>query len=256
MNRISEKDFQKQPLWVFITIIIVLIGSAPAFNEFILDFKPNWCAYNKWIKLTYIGTCIFILIGAYWFWHKKRSDPDPDKPFGDETFDEFINKQKRSWKKMFIKALFKEYFFNLVTLKIIPLLLCEIIRRLFVKKSMSSYWMRSFTVPETWPNYQKIVDHYFKTMFRVTIETQDDSGKFFDKTYEVKFKRDFQSIELRWNDEHDNKFQPPIQEKYENIFSKDKKDIKIFTWIIPFGLYWNLIRWIKDLLKKIKNYMK
>ena len=62
---------------------------------------------------------------------------------------------------MFIKALFKEWFFNLITLKIIPLLLCEIIRRLFVKKSMSSYWMRSFTVPKHWPNYQTIIDNYF-----------------------------------------------------------------------------------------------
>ena len=93
-------------------------------------------------------------------------------------------------------------------------------------------------------------------MFRVTIKMQNDSRESFYKTYEVKFKRDFQSIELRWNDEHDNKFQHLTQGKYEDIFSENMKDIKIFTWIIPFGLYWNLIRWIKDLLKKIKNYMK
>ena len=95
----SDKDFQKRPLWVFITIIIVLIGSAPAFNELILDFKPNWCIYSKWIKLIYIVVGFCILAGTYWSWRKKESDPDPDKPFGDETFDEFINKQKTIMEK-------------------------------------------------------------------------------------------------------------------------------------------------------------
>ena len=246
MNKTFNKDFQKQPLWVFFTLIIILISSASNFNELILDFQPNWSSYNKWIKSIYIGVFIFIMIGAYWAWHIKEDYPDPDNPSTEEFF-------KKSWKRILIKSLFKDYFFNIITLRVISLCCCRIIS-LFVKKTISPYSIHSFNIPKTWPDYQKITNSYFKKVFRVTITKSDNSDDFFYKTYEVKFKRDFQHIELRWNDKSNTKFQSPIQGKYGNIFSKDKKDIKIFTWIVPFGLYWNLIRIIKNLFPKNKTY--
>ena len=246
MNKTSNKDFQKRPIWVFITVIIILIGSAPAFNELILDFKPHWCLYSKWIKLSYIVVFFIIMIKTYWDWHIKEEPPSNEKHPRNEPV-------KKSWRRIVIMNLFKEYFFNIITLKIIPIFFCKIIS-LFVKKSISPYSIESFAVPKTWPGYQKIIDIYFKAIFRVIIKASGTSGKVFYKTYEVKFKRDFQCIELRWNSEDDDKFQPPIQGKYENIFSEDREDIKIFTWITPFGLCWNLIRVMKFFIKKIKTY--
>ena len=55
-------------------------------------------------------------------------------------------------------------------------------------------------------------------------------------------------MEIRWTEKNKNNsfFGEPKNGLYENIFSENNlNDIKIFTWIFPFGLYWNLRRIIK-----------
>ena len=88
------------------------------------------------------------------------------------------------------------------------------------------------------------MNEFFKSIFRVYIVNSE-------KSYEIKFARDFQHIEIRWTDKNNRIFNNSKKELYEKVFSiNDLKYIKIFTWIFPFGLYWNLI---KLLLKPIKK---
>ena len=237
----SKKNFQVPSLWWFITTFCALVGSSPAFNALVLDFKPNWNSHSGWIKLTYIGFCI-LPIGAYFVLKIMKKSPSPEKLLDDKFFE-------REWKKHHRKYLFTIWFFNIITLRVIPLVLCGIISKFFVKKIIFGYWIDSFIIPQSWPNYENIIDNYFKTASRVIIERSDDLDV--TQSYEVKFNRDFQNVELRWTDKNDSKFQPPIQGKYENIFSNDKKGIGIFTWITPFGLWWNLVRIVKTTAQKI-----
>ena len=43
MNEIEKElneDFQQRPAWIFVTVLIILIGVSPAFSDLVLDFFP------------------------------------------------------------------------------------------------------------------------------------------------------------------------------------------------------------------------
>ena len=259
MNKIEKdlnKDFQQRPKWVFIMLIITLIGVAPNFSELILDFFPTLTNCKKWIKLLFIVIALLILGSVYWL--EEQIYLAPDKISKDELLEKIIKKAKWfTWQQ----NIFNHYPLNIITFRIFPLFICWAIS-LLINKNYKSYLFDSFDFPRYWEksfetpeekekyNYEKVISEFFETMFRVYIENLNQS-------YEIKFSRDFQHIEIRWNNKSGEKFNNTKKDLYDKIFSEEAfKNIKIFTWIFPFGLYWNLRRRIKQIILKIKNYKR
>ena len=251
MDKKSPKDFQQRPGWIFITLIIGLIGVAPNFSEQVLDFIPDWTIHKKWINLFFIVIGFILLYAVYWIEEQKHHDPDK---ISEDESDE-IDTKKVKW-FIWRQKIFKRYPLNIITLRVIPLFICWVISR-FINKKYKSYLFNSFNFPRYWEKYaetpeekekykyEKVTIKFFKSMFRVYI------GGEINQSYEIKFERDFQHIEIRWTDKDINTFSEPRNDLYEKIFSEDKfKHIKIFTWIFPFGLYWNLRRVIKTLFQR------
>ena len=129
--------------------------------------------------------------------------------------------------------------------QIIPLTICLIIRRFIKQKS----GFHSVNVPEYWDQYNEIKKNFFRPMLRLYI---DDN----DKNYEIKFNKDFQQIQVRFSDKASSRYKYDKMAPYDKIFSGDLEQIKIFAWITPFGLFWNLIRIIKTKLQKIGYFLK
>ena len=256
MDKELKKDFQKRPAWIFITVILLLIQASLSFTSLVLDFFPSWMSYKKWINLFFIIVGFFLFGLIYWWDEiRRRKSHDPNKMSEDER----KKKNAKEW-STWRQNIFKYYPLNVITLKIIPLFICWVISH-FINKRYKPYLFWPFYFPKHWDpsyfpknwkqcDYEKIISEFFKSMFRVYIENLDQS-------YEIKFGRDFQHIELKWTNKNDNIFNEPKNNLYEKIFSEDRfKHIRIFTWIFPFGLYWNLIRVIKNLFlgkKKLKN---
>ena len=243
MDKELEKDFQQRPVWIFITVFILLIQTSPSFADLVVDFAPNWINYKKWINLFFIIFMLLLFMGLYWL--DKPKHRDPDNMSKDESIEKSIRKVKwLTWKQ----NIFKHYPLNITTLRIIPLFICWIISQ-FIDKKHKPYLFDSFEFPKYWKNYnyEEVTSKFFKSMFRVYIGGLEQS-------YEIKFERDFQCVELRWSDKDKNTFNEPKNELYEKVFSiNNLKHIKIFTWIFPFGLYWNLRRVIKNLFSKRKD---
>ena len=242
-----ESDFQQRPDWIFITIVILLIEASPDFSDLILDFLPKLNRYwQGGLKSSFIIIGLVLFAWIYW-WNElqRKKSYDPIKISEDEFIKRATKKAKwLTWKQ----NIFKYYPLNIITLKIIPLFICWIISK-FINKEYKSYGFHFFDFPKDWEqyDYEEITSKFFKSMFRVWIEK-------LNKSYEIKFERDFQHIEIRWTDNNDSTFNEPKNELYEKIFSEDKfKHIELFTWIFPFGLYWNLIRVIKNLFSKNNN---
>ena len=233
MKHIESEDknnnFQEKPIWIFITLIIILIGAAPAFSELFLDFFPNLKEYQGWVKLIFIIVFIIILGVTWWREEQKRRNENISE---DEQLERNIKKAIWiTWKE----NVFRSYPLNIIKFRIIPLFICWIIS-LFINKKYKSCLFHPFDFPKYWKkyNYEEIISKFFKSMFRVYIGNLNQS-------YEIKFQRDFQHIELRWMSKDDKIFSEPKNELYEKIFSEDRfKHIEIFTWIFPFGLYWKL----------------
>lgn len=240
-DQIKNNDFQKGGWWIFITLTLALIGATPSFNKLILNFVPNLSDLHQGIiKIGFVMTVVIISLSIWW---KKTQYEEEQNKSDEELLEESIKEAKWLTLKQHI---FKRWPLNIITLKVIPLIICWIIERLFINRKCGLYHMNSFDFPEDWENYTKITSKFFKRMFRVTIQI---SSKI-DKTYEVKFGRDFKYIEIRWTNE--NYFNEPKKDLYENIFSENNlKHIKIFTWVTPFGLYWNLRRFLIK-IKKLK----
>ncbi len=243
-NHSIDKDFHQRPKWILATIFILLIQASPSFSDLFLDFVPCWNNYKKWIELSFIviGFCVFYRI----YQKDKQKHRDRDRMSLDGISENEL--LKKSIKKfewiLWREKIFKYYPLNIITLRFIPLLICRIIT-LFINKKYKSYLFDSFYFPTYWKedNYEEVTKYFFKSMFRVYIEALKQS-------YEIKFGRNFTHIEIRWNEKNNRSFGEPKNELYEKIFSENNLDhIKIFTWIFPFGLYWNLIRVIKSLKK-------
>ena len=114
-------------------------------------------------------------------------------------------KVEKKYKRLtWLQNIFKNYLLNIITFRFIPLIICWIIS-LFPKKQYKSYLFDSFYFPKYWEkfseshedkekyNYEKVISKFFKNMFRVYIPSLKQS-------YEVKFERDFQSVEIRWTE--------------------------------------------------------
>ena len=243
MNTELQNRLQQNPAWIFLMLIVILIGASPSFTNLVLDFCPNTCIhYKKWITFFFIVIGILLFSLIYWLYNKKRHDSN--KMTKDELLEKSI--KKAQWGVTW-QNIFKYYPLNVITLKIIPLFICWAISSC-INKKYKSYFFDSFYFPKYWKeyNYEEVISKFFKSMFRVYIKKQKQS-------YEVKFGRDFQSIEVRRTDRNARIFKKPENKLYEKIFSTDDlKHIKIFTWIFPFGLYWNSRRIIKKLISKKK----
>ena len=243
MNQNKKSDFEKKPLWVLITLIIILIGASPAFSDLILDFFPK--LNNYWqgsLKLLFIGlgSVIFFI---YWKLQIKKH-LNYDKADESEYLDKLDKIIKKSIKigifKTRLQIIFIDWPLNIITFKIIPLIICRIIR-CFIKQK---YGFFSVNVPEYWDQYNEIKKSFFRPMLRLYIYDNKTN-------YEIKFNRDFQQIQVRFSDKGDSKFKHKNTDSYGKVFFDDLKPIKIFSWITPFGLYWNLIRITKAKLQKI-----
>ena len=262
INKELEKDFlqkrpQDRPAWIFFTMFVLLVQTSPSASDLILDIFPSLYNYEKWIKLSFIAVTLFVFGWVYWFYEiKKKSKINPDKMTREEKVNYLGKKAEKEYKRLtWRQNIFKSYPLNIITLRFIPLFICRIIR-LFLKK-YKPYYFNSFAFPKYWENfsesskdkekynYEKVTSKFFESMFRVYIESLKQS-------YEVKFERDFQSVEIRWTDKGQSGFSEPKNDLYEKIFSEDRfKHIKIFTWIFPFGLFWHLGRLMKNLSKKL-----
>ena len=256
MNKIDKelnKDFQQRPAWIFVTVIIILIGASPAFSDLILDIVPNLKKYQGLIKIIFIIIGFFILYIIYW--KEKQKPLDPNKTSITEQVDYY--RKKIEW-SIWRKNIFKHYPLNIITFRVFPLFICWVIKQI-INKEYKSYLFDAFDFPEYWEknsespedkkkyNYEKVTSKFFKSMFRVYIKNLNQS-------YEIKFARDFQHVEIRWTDKDAEKLNDPKNELYVKIFTEDKfKPIKIFTWIFPFGLYWNLRRQINSLFLRKKK---
>ena len=244
----SKEDFQQRPVWIFITIIILLIQVAPNCSNLALDFYPELSSFWQGIwKLIFIVFGIFMFGLIYW-WDviQNQESYDPDKISKEERLEKVIRATK--W-FIWRQNIFKYYPLNILTLRIIPLFICWMISQC-INKKYKPYLFHPFDFPADWPNYKSGINIFFKNILRIYI-------KKLNQNYEVKFKRDFQYIEIRWTDKStEKKFSDPKNELYEDIFSEDKfKHIAIFTWIFPFGLYWNARRVVKNIFLK-KMYIK
>ena len=257
MDKESQKNFQQRPKWVFITLIIILIGASPAFSELILDFFPQFNHYRGWIKLFFIIIGFIILFSVYWI--EKQKYRDPDKISRDEynkiSRDEDMKKTYRQYRWIVWKQrILKDYPLEIITLRFFPWLICWIISWFIDKNYKKNYQLDSFYFPKDWTayNYEEITKRFFKSMCRVHFLKEQGVV-----SYEVKFERDFQNIEIRWTEEGNSSFGELKNGSYKQFFSEESlKHVKIFTWIFPFGLYWNLIRIIKNLWKIIKSIFK
>ena len=70
MDKELEKDFQQRSAWIFVTVLITLIGVSPVFSDLVLDFFP--ILSNFWIsilKLLFIIVSLFLFGLIYW-WDK------------------------------------------------------------------------------------------------------------------------------------------------------------------------------------------
>ena len=232
---------KKEKLWIFITLFSILmawIGLTTLFSALFLDFFPRLNDYKKWIQLSFILFGLFIFGFIYWRSEKKH----PDKVSRDEDMKKTYRKYRWIvWKQ----NIFKHYPLNIIKLRFIPLFICWIISQFIDKKYKKNYQLDSFYFPESWTryDYEEITRRFFKSIFR--FHFLKEKGVV---SYEVKFGRDFQNIEIRWTEEGNSSFGELKNGSYKQFFSeKDLKHVKIFTWIFPFGLYWNLIRVIKSL---------
>ena len=241
-----KKDFQQRPGWIFATLFILLIQASSAFNGLILDFFPELNSYWQGrLKVFFIIGVSFLFGWIYWWSmiQKKQKDPDSNKRSEKESLEKAGERYK--W-LIWRQNIFKHYPLNILKLKIIPLSICWLIIK-FMDKKPESYIFDVFDFPKYWKNYDyaKVTGEFFKSMFRIYIS----------QSYEVKFARDYQHIEIRWTEKDNNSFnEEPKKGLYTQIFSEDRfKHVKIFTWIFPFGLFWNLIRIIKSLFLS-RNY--
>ena len=241
-DELLEKDLQQKPTWIVIVIITTSLTVFLILSDLVIDFSST---YKKWIQLSLIITG-FIVYGAYLFWKSKQIKQKIDKMSMTEMVNYYEKKAKWfTWQQ----NIFKNYPLNIMTFKFFPLFICSVIS-LFINKKYKSYLFDSFYFPRYWEesseekekyNYKKVTSEFFESMFRVYIENLNQS-------YEIKFARDFQNIEIRWNNKSGEKFNNTKKGLYDKIFSEEKfKYIKIFTWIFPFGLCWNLIRLFKNL---------
>ena len=218
--------FHNAPAWVFVTTVIILIGSISDFSSLVLDFFPNWTDSQGLIKLCYVILAFCILVIVWW----KNEKPKLQENKADRS-----SLKTYGYRFFYWKQICREYLLNIISFKIIPLFICWIISW-FIKKDYKSYGINRFKLPEHWPKYKEMMHDFFQYMFRVYITN-------LDQNFEVKFGRDFQRIELRWTEPDDDIFCDKRNESYQNVFCEDElKNIKIFTWITPFGLYWNLRR--------------
>ena len=239
-----DKKFFQGPIWIFITLIFVLIGTAQNFSELILDFFPKLDNYKRWIQILFMATGFSLPLFLYYIWVKKQKHRDSESE--DERLEKAFKKAKWMTRR---QNIFKHYPLNIITLKIIPLFICWIISK-FINKEHRDHMFNDFYFPKYWTeyNYEEVTKDFFKSMFRVYINDSLKQG------YEVKFGRDFNHIEIRWREKGNSSFNKLKKGYYEKIFSENSlKHIKIFTWIFPFGLHWNLIRVIKSLFQRRKN---
>ena len=225
----KDKSFQERPIWIFFTAVIILISATPAINDLVLDFFPNLRKYQRWVKLFAIFIS-FVILGA--IWRKEQQKKKNQNISEDEQEKKYIRKALwRTWRQ----KIFKNWPLNIITFKFIPLPICWIIS-LFINKKYKPYGIDSFKFPKDREDYKEKIKKYYEIMFRIHILNPF-------RSYEVKFGRDFQHIEIRWTNANERNFNKPKNELYEKFFSGDNlKHIKIFTWIFPFGLYWNLRR--------------
>ena len=231
--------FHNAPAWVFVTTVIILIGSTSDFSSLVLDFFPSWACFRGWIKLCYLILAFFILVTVWWKNEKPQLQPD--------TVDHSSLKI-HDYRFIYWTQVCKGYLFNIISFKIFPLFICWIISW-FIKKDYKPYGIISFKPPEYWPKYREMIHDFFPYMFRVYIKN-------LDQNFEVKFGRDFQRIELRWTEPDDDIFTDKRNESYQNVFCEDKlKNIKIFTWITPFGLYWNLRRLFRAIKIRVYKFL-
>jgi len=76
MDKELQKNFQQRPAWIFATLVIILIGTSPAFSDLVIDFFPNWKKYQGIIKLFFIIMGFLILSVIYWKEKQKNFHPD------------------------------------------------------------------------------------------------------------------------------------------------------------------------------------
>ena len=240
---------QKEKIWVFIALFsafVAWIGSTPFCSGLFLDFFPELNDYKKWIQLLFILFGLFIIViflfgFIYWKSKKKHSDKI--------SRDEDIKKGYRQYKWIVWKQnIFKNYPLSIVKIEFVPLFVCKVIKCFISKKSkpydLDYYLFGPVTEKEKY-NYEKVIIKFFEKIIRLHIWGE------IDKRYEVKFGRDFQNIEIKWTKKGESFYSEPKNGSYKKIFSeRDLKHIKIFTWIFPFGLYWNLRRIIKSFFHK------
>lgn len=146
-----------------------------------------------------------------------------------------IKTTKEKWLKIYPK--------NLLTLRVIPLIICWCINKFLFKQS--GYY-DYFDIPSSWADYDQLVKKHFEPMIRTHFPKSQ-------KNYEIKFNRDWKNLTIRWIDKNPNsQFSPPIAKPYEDIFKDQNiKVSKWITWIVPFGLWWNLRRKFNERAKSI-----
>ena len=72
----TSNNFQEKPIWIFITLIVILIGATPACSELFLDFFPDLKEYQRWVKLSFIAIFIFVLGATWWKEEQKKREQD------------------------------------------------------------------------------------------------------------------------------------------------------------------------------------
>lgn len=235
----SKENFQQRPSWIFITIIIILIQASSSFSDLILDFFPTWINYEGWIKLFFI-IAVSLFLGRI-YWKEQKQNYFSDKI---SDYDKMMSEWNEAKRQVLIENIFKHYPLNVITLKIIPLSICWFIRQ-FINKRYKPYGLNYFNFPKDWKgyDYEEFIREFFENMLRIYIRE-------IDRSYEIKFARDFRYLEIRWTDKDERFFNEPKRILYEEMLSmNDLKHISIFTWIVPFGLYWNLRRAMKKISK-------
>ncbi len=152
MSSSLKKDFQQRPTWIFITLFLVVIGSASNFSSIVLDWFPELSSFKNWIELCFIIGIMSVFVFVYFIDKKQHHNFDKERRSKEELLQESINRSKWQFKILQIRYL----LLIIITLKIIPLLICRLISWWFIDSKYKSYGFNVFTLPEYWKTKKKL----------------------------------------------------------------------------------------------------
>ena len=235
------------PLWLFLVILLLALPAAPVFRNLLIYFIPCLEDWSGYIELVFISLVTFL--GSMIVFYIKREPQKVNEDWEKERFQKAIRVAKIN---AVLSKIFKYWPLNIITLKFIPLTLCWLIDR---RGAREYNGMKDvFDLPNYWEDkdlQEKFKKEYFSQIIRVGFykKTEDENSY---RAYEIKFSRNFEDLGIREREiGENNDFSEDKIISYKELYSKgeDKKLCAIISWTTVFGLFWNILRLMKNIGK-------